>query len=1075
MFRSILFAAASIVAVHAHAQEAAPPAGDDAEMKKDEKWDVSNPPMETRQVAIDVDEGTWMSLDVSPDARTIAFDLLGDIYTMPIGGGTATNIASGMAWDFQPRFSPDGSKIAFTSDRAGGDNIWIMNVDGTDKRQVTKESFRLLNNPTWSADGDYIAARKHFTTQRSLGAGEIWLYHISGGGGVKLVKRPSERHQKELGEPIFSADGQYIYYAQNITPGSTFIYAQDSNGDLFHIKRYEMATGEIETAVSGAGGAVRPAPSPDGKSIAFVRRERTKSKLYIKDLESGAERKIYDDLDQDLQEVWGVQGLYPNMDWTPDGRSLVFWSGGKIRRLNVATGASSVIPFRVQDTRDVIDPPRPTVEVSPETFTTKMPRFATVSPDGRRAVFEALGKLYIKSLPNGSPRRLTRGGEGFEFFPSWSRDGRRIAYVSWTDEELGEVKVVSASGGSGRTVTSEPGHYRNPRFSPDGRTIVYQKGSGGFITAKNWSEMPGVYRIPSGGGVATRVTKSGSAPHYGATNDRIFVTRFDGDTAMLVSVNLNGEDERTHASGDLITGYQVAPDGKHLAFSENYGAYVMPMTPGPQKISAGRKASAVPVVKANKVGATYMNWSNDSLHWSLGPTLYSADIDDIIPSAPKGEDDDASAYEPPETGASLAVSVDSAAPTGTVALTGARIVTMASDDGGVIENGTVIVRNNRIVSVGNAGDVSIPGDAKRIDMAGKTIIPGLIDAHAHGPQGTGDIIPQQNWSAMAHLALGVTTIHDPSNRASHIFAAAEYQRAGRILAPRLYSTGEIVYGAKAPSVYAVIDSAEDASDHVKRLKIQGAHAIKNYNQPRRDQRQQVVKAALEEDIAVVAEGGSLFHMDLGMVADGNTTIEHNLPQSMLYEDVLSFYSATDVGYTPTLVVTYGGPSGDSYWRQATDVWTHPILSQHAPPRVLQASSVRREKAPEEDYFDDVSAATSKLLADRGVPVSIGAHGQQQGLAAHWEIWSFARGGFSPLDALKTATIVPAEALGFNNDLGSIEEGKLADLVVLNANPLEDIRQSDDISHVMLNGRLYDAMTLNEVETGDFERAPYWWE
>ena len=438
---------------------------DDAEESKDkDKWDVSAPPLPLRDVTIDVDEGTWMSLDVSPDGRTIAFDLLGDIYVVPMAGGEAHAIASGLAWEMQPRFSPDGKKIAFTSDRAGGDNIWIMNVDGSDKRQVTKEKFRLLNNATWSPDGQYLAARKHFTTQRSLGVGEIWLYHISGGDGVQLVERPSESHQKELGEPIFSSDGKYIYYTQNITPGSSFSYAQDSNDDLFHINRYEMATGEIETAVSGFGGAVRAAPSPDGKSIAFVRRERTRSKLYIKDLRSGAERKIYDVLDQDMQEVWGVQGLYPNMDWTQDSKTIVFWAGGKIRRLDVASGTVREIPFHVRDTRAVIDPPRPQVAVAPDSFKTTMPRFASVSPDGTRAVFESLGKLYVKALPNGAPRRLTNGNDGFEFFPSWSNDGKRIVYVSWTDEKLGVIRTVNAGGGSGRAITSTPGHYRRPRF-----------------------------------------------------------------------------------------------------------------------------------------------------------------------------------------------------------------------------------------------------------------------------------------------------------------------------------------------------------------------------------------------------------------------------------------------------------------------------------------------------------------------------------------------------------------------------------------------------------------------------------
>ncbi len=247
---------------------------------EDAKWDVSAPPgLTVREIPISVDEGTWMNVDVSPDGRLIAFDMLGDIYTMPISGGTPTRIAEGLAYEMQPRFSPDGRRISFTSDRGGGDNIWVMNVDGSDKRQLTKEDFRLLNQSSWSPDGQFIAAKKHFTTQRSAGTGEVWLFHISGGAGVPLVKKPSEAHQKELGEPIFAPDGKHIYFTRNTTPGPIFEYAQDSNNQLFAIERYDLETGETEQIVGGEGGAVRPTPSPDGKKLAYVRREQTRSKL----------------------------------------------------------------------------------------------------------------------------------------------------------------------------------------------------------------------------------------------------------------------------------------------------------------------------------------------------------------------------------------------------------------------------------------------------------------------------------------------------------------------------------------------------------------------------------------------------------------------------------------------------------------------------------------------------------------------------------------------------------------------------------------------------------------------------
>lgn len=1063
-----LFATAALslglTAVAAHAAEAP-------------KWDVNAPPgLTVRQLPLDVTEGTWMNLDVSPDGKTIAFDLLGDIYVMPIGGGTPTRIAEGLAWEVQPRFSPDGKRIAFTSDRGGGDNIWIMNADGSDKRQVTKEDFRLVNQPTWSPDGRFIAAKKHFTTGRSLGTGEIWLYHISGGAGVPLVKRPNEVFQKELGEPVFAPDGQAIYFEKNVTPGPIFEYAQDSNTDLFNIERYDLATGEVTTAVSGAGGSVRPQPSPDGTKIAFVRRERAQSKLYVKDLVSGAETKIYDGLDPDMQEGWAVLGVYPNMGWTPDSKSLVFWAGGQIRRVDADGANGAVIPFHVADSRSVIDPPHPKVAVSPDRFQTKMTRFAAVSPDGKQVVFESLGKLWIKPMGEGAPKRLTKGDEaGFELWPAWSRDGKTIAYVAWTDAGLGQVVTVGAAGGTPKAVTRHPGHYARPAFSPDGRTIAFEQNEGGFLTSNRWGENPGIYRVPAAGGEATLITRDGGAPQFGAANDRLFLTMSEKGKQQLVSVDLNGEARRVHAEGDLVNEYSVSPDGKVFAFRQNWEVSAMPLMPGTQDVPVDLKGGPMPVTRISRGGADWIHWSNGGadLHWSIGPTVFTAETAKFFPDAPPGKD--APKFEPPTSGVSLSMEVAADRPHGVVALTGAKLVTMAADDGGIIEDGVVVVRDARIVAVGKRGAVEIPADAKVVDVTGKTIIPGLVDAHAHGPQGTDELVPQQNWSLMVNLALGTTTIHDPSNRAAEVYEAAELQRAGKIVGPHIFSTGEPVYGAKAARNYAEINSLDDALAHVRRLKAEGALSIKNYNQPRRDQRQQIVEAARREGMQVVAEGGSLFGQDMTIIADGNSTLEHNIPQLHLYEDVLSYFSESKTNYTPTLVVTFSGLAADPYWRAHTDVWKQPIVAAHTPPAKLAADTVRRPIAPEEDYVDDDNAREAHKLAKRGVHVSIGAHGQQAGIGPHWELWSFVRGGMTPIEALRAGTIEPARSLGMDADIGSLEPGKLADLVVIDADPTTDIRNSEKVSRVMVGGRMYDSLTLNEVVTGDHKRAPWWWE
>ncbi len=1043
--------------------------------RKDATWDVNAPLYTTlRQVPIRTDEGTWMDVDVSRDGRTIAFTLLGDIYTMPIEGGTPRRIAEGLAWEVQPRFSPDGRRIAFTSDRGGGDNIWVMNVDGSDKRQVTKEDFRLLNQASWSPDGEYIVAKKHFTTQRSAGTGEVWIYHVSGGGGVKLVARANEDLQKELGEPVYAPDGEAVYYTRNTTPGNTFEYAQDSTQGIFAIERIDLKSGEVTTAVSGYGGAVRPQPSPDGRQISFIRRDKDKSELWVKDLSTGIERRLTGGLDLDLQETWAVQGTYPSMAWTPDSKSVVYWAGGKLRRIGVGGGEAREIPFRIDDTRAVADAPHPQVAVAADSFTTKMVKFATMAPSGGQIVFESLGKLWTKDAAGGEPRRLTRETDAIELWPAFSRDRGRLAWVRWTDQGLGQIMVGNANGSGARAITSVQGHYAVPQFSPDGRHLVFEKRSGGDMLSPDYSEDTGIYRVAVAGGEPELVSRGNRAPQYGSANDRIFMLGQEKGKLQLLSADLNGQDRRVHAVGELANDFRVSPDGRTLAFRQNYEVFAMPLLPGGQAVEVAEKASSLPVTQASKGGASYIGWADNgrTLTWSMGPVLYRADVGTLFANAPQA--DGAPRFAPPQTGISLARTIMADRPGGTVALTGARLLTMSGNDAGAIDNGTIVISGDRIVAVGPAASVQVPAGARIINMAGKTIMPGLVDAHAHGGYGQGDIVPQQNWVMVQQLALGTTTVHDPSSQASTAFAAAERQRAGALLSPRIFSTAEIVYGAKAPGVYARIDSYDDALQHIRRIKAQGGGSIKNYNQPRRDQRQMVARAAAAEGMQVVAEGGSLYGMDMTIVADGNSTLEHNIPLEYFYEDLLQFFGQSQTNYTPTLVVTYGGLAGDPYWRQATDVFADPLMI-HTPPRELLAQTGRRVKAPEWAYVDDDSARESKKLAARGPLVAIGAHGQQAGIAAHWELWSFVRGGWSPVEALRAGTITAARSLGMDRDIGSLETGKLADLIVLDADPSQDIRNSNRISRVMLGGRLYDARTMNEVETGNRKRLPYYWE
>jgi imidazolonepropionase-like amidohydrolase/Tol biopolymer transport system component len=1078
---TLILCLVAVLAVHAqeppepqegHESEIAPVPEEIAEKKEgaeQEKWDVSAPPGPKYTATIDAREGTWISLDVSPDGREIVFDLLGDIYALPIDGGQARNLTSGIPWDMQPRFSPDGQWIAFTSDRSGGDNLWIMRSDGSDPQQVTKETFRLLNSPVWTPDGQYVAGRKHFTSRRSLGAGEIWLYHRSGGGeGLQMTERPND--QKDLGEPAFSPDGRYLYYSQDTTPGAVFEYSKDVHAGIYSIRRLDRETGETVTMLSGPGGAIRPTPSRDGRSLAFIRRSGLDTVLHVMDLRSGAIRPLFRGLDRDMQETWAVHGVYPTMAWTPDDRSIIVWGGGKIHRVDVASGEATVIPFHVQDERTMTEVVRFPVEVAPSTFEPKMLRWVAVSPDGRQVIYQALGYLWIRDLPDGTPRRLTSQTDRFEYYPSWSRDGRSIVYTTWNDARLGDVRLIGANGRNDRVLVSEPGHYVEPALSPDGRAVVYRKIRGGYLTSPEYSFDPGLYTVPGGGGEPRKLPADGVEPQFARDSSRVFYTSFGAEgIRQLKSISLDGSEERTHYTSENAMEFAVSPDGRWLAFTEQFNAWITPFVHTGKPVSIGPRATAVPTARVTRDAGTYIHWSGDStrLHWSLGPELFTRELRETFAFM---EDAPEELPELPERGVNISFTRNRDVPAGRVALTGARIITMRGDE--VIENGTVLVEGNRIVSVGPSETVTVPADARRIDVSGRTVMPGMIDAHWHGGMATQGMIPQQNWMLYNSLAFGVTTVHDPSNVTSEIFAASEMERAGVITGPRIYSTGTILYGAKAPFT-AVIENYEDALTHLRRLKAVGAVTVKSYNQPRRDQRQQVIQAARELGIMVHPEGGSLFEHNMNMVVDGHTGIEHSIPIANIYEDAVQLWSQSGTAYTPTLVVGYGGIWGEHYWYHVTNVWEHERLLEFAPRRFIEARARRRTMAAEDDYNHFKNARVAADLANAGVKVQIGAHGQREGLAAHWELWMFEQGGMTKHQALRAATLWGAEYLGMERDLGSIEPGKLADLIVLDQNPLENIRHSDSIRYTMIDGRLYDARTMNQITPQQRPRQPFW--
>lgn len=1052
-------------------------AGWAADKKKDEapKWDVSAAHGKSKQVAFRTEEGTWMDVDVSPDGKTIAFDLLGDLYLLPIEGGEAKRLTSGPAFDVQPRFSPDGKELAFTSDRGGGNNLWRIGIDGKNAAQVSKENFRLMNNPIWTPDGQYLIGRKHFTGERSLGAGELWMFHRSGGAGLQLTKQKND--QQDQGEPSISPDGRYVYFSEDVSAGPYFQYNKNPHDTIYAIRRLDRDTGEVINLVNTAGGAVRPEASPDGKRLAFVKRLREKSVLHTLDLASGEVKPLWDGLSHDMQEAWAIFGPYANYDWLPDSSALVVWAKGKLWKVDAQSGATSNIPFSAQVEQTVAEPLRFERKLDAGRFTPKMIRDVATSPDGKRVVFHALGHLWTKALPNGEPQRLTTNTGVYEYQPAFNAGGDKLLYTVWSDADLVTLRERDLASGSERNVTSKKGFYYGARYSPDGSKIVYSRTGGGGLTGSLWSGEPGIYVMPAAGGEARRIAKSGEAPQFSADGRRVYYFTGGGLSKKLMSVGLNGEESREVFNlkyPDLVS---ISPDGKWVAFTELFNAYVAPLPHTGGAIDLSKDTTAIPVTRVTRDSGSYLHWAADSrsLHWMVGDAYYSRDLTDLFAFVPGA----AKELPKPESarGVTLGLAAAVDAPSDTVAFSGARIVTMRDSQNTqeVIEDGVIVVEGDTIRAVGKRGEVAIPAGARQIDASGKTIVPGYVDAHAHVANFGGGVIPQANWAYYANLAFGVTTAHDPSATTELVYSQAELVKSGQMVGPRMFSTGTILYGADG-DFKAVVDSLDDARSHLRRMKANGAFSVKSYNQPRREQHQQINQAARELGMNVVEEGGSTFFLNLPMILDGVSTIEHNIPVAPLYRDVIELWKQTDVRNTPTLVVSYGGLSGEYWWYARDAVWEDKKLNRFFPRETLDARSIRRETAPDWDYWHIEVAKAAKSLRDAGVRIQTGGHGQLQGLSPNWETWMLTQGGFSNWEALRAATFDGADSIGFGSQLGSLEVGKKADLVVLNSNPLENIRSTIDTRYVMVNGRLFDVdADMAEIGNRAVPAPTFYWQ
>jgi Tol biopolymer transport system component len=1069
----------------------------DSKEKKDEpkKKPQGLPLKPDRTVEFTTEEGTWVSLDVSPDGKTILFELLGDLYTVPIAGGEARAITTGLGFDSQPSYSPDGKTIAFVSDRDGAENLWVANADGSAPRPLTKDKQSLFASPSWTPEGDYVLASRQ--PQLPWGAFELWMYHVRGGSGVPVTKSKPKPDAKPdewvhaIGA-VASKDGKHLYYTKR---NKMFNPYNNLDFPLSQVARRDRVTGDEDTITEAGGSAFRPVLSPDGTKLVYGTRVDNETGLRIRDLASGEERWLKLPVQRDEQESRFTRDLIPGYAFTPNGKSVVAAYDGRIHRLDVATGEDRVILFSAKVSQPVGSRLNFPIRVDDGPVRARLIQAPAPSPDGKHLAFSALTQLHIMDLPEGKPKPISARGAR-EFHPSWSPDGKWLAYVSWSPEGGQIWKRAGDGGGQPTRLTRASAFYRDPVWSPDGKRIVALR-----APRRERVENPVDFGPSAGldlvwlsadGGDATLISpaRGASRPHFASDPDRIYVTTPQG----LVSMRFDGTDRRTHLHVTGKTAYRpgepepaeeilLRPDSRWALARVATQLYLLALPRfGGEAPKVSVHEPSVPIKKLTDIGADYAAWSDGgkTITWAIGSSLFRLPFDSVVfpplKTDEEGKDEDKEkaeaeekARKPKPEEVAVVVERPRHRPHGTIVLRGARIITMRGDE--VIAKGDVVVTDHRIAAVGPEGAAKAPEGAKVLDVSGTTIVPGFVDTHAHWTEIRRGVLDMQNWSFFANLAYGVTTGRDPQTSTNDMFAYQDLVETGDLVGPRAFSTGPGVF---SDNDFQSLDEVDGVVARYK--KYYRTNTLKSYMIGNRRQRQWMIEACRKHQVMPTTEGGLDLKLNLTHALDGFSGNEHSLPVVPLFADVVELFARTGISYTPTLLVAYGGPFGETHFFTTTAIHDDPKARRFIPHGILDAKVRRSEWFHKDEHVFPRIAASAAKIARAGGHVCIGSHGEMQGIGYHWEMWALASGGWKPIEVLRAATLHGAEAIGYAQDLGSIETGKLADLVVLADDPLADIHNTNSVRYVMKNGELFEGDTLDRTWP---DRKPlpslWWWE